>query len=164
MPPITDDPINNSNLGVLTLHLSVVRLLVVARPRPSMLGELLDCQDHLDQQAITNILQEPTKSTKVHKMHTRLSSSTSVHAYQIWNIRYSRRSNEPAICAHQHAFTTMTFLFLSGIVKFNAHVWRICPLVYLAQTLKITLASQITPLITSKETKKVVSLYRYDAL
>lgn len=37
--PITDDPINNRHLGLLTLHfpnlLSMVRLVVAARPRPS---------------------------------------------------------------------------------------------------------------------------------
>ena len=68
MPPITDDPINNSNLGALTLHfpnlLSMARLLVAARPRPIMLGELLDCRH---QQANLNHHNDSTRAYEVYE-------------------------------------------------------------------------------------------------
>lgn len=99
MAPITDDPINNSNLGVLTLHLSVVRLLVVARPRPSMLDELLDCQDHLDSKPSQTLLQEPTRSTKAHRYTQKYTYRPGRNTGQIWNIRCNQYFNKPTTSA-----------------------------------------------------------------
>lgn len=85
--------------GALTLHfphlLSMARLLVAARPRPSMLGELLKCQG---QQDITTILRDPTKSTKLHRYTQKCMQRRAACSGQLWSAHCSQRIIEPTNC------------------------------------------------------------------
>lgn len=127
MPPITDNPINNSNLGGCdpafspfaehgSLAGSSAASAQYAR-RTSELSRSARYHNHL------------TRTCEIYEasqIHTEVHAVTSgLILVKSGALIAAKESASLQTVLHQHAFATMTFQIMPGIDMFNAHVWYI---------------------------------------
>lgn len=126
MPPITDNPINNSNLGGCDPAFSPF-----AEHGSLAGGSAASAQYARRTSEVSRSARYHNHPTRPYEIYEASQIHTEVHAVTsglFWSSLERIAAKESAslqTVLHQHAFTTMTFQIMSAIEMFNAHVWYI---------------------------------------